>query len=238
MPVIERFSRGVPVLTSSTTSLIEVANGLGILVDPEDVSSIKNGLKKLAELKEDTAAAQARQQWAARFTHKEAARQFSELIDSNLAKKFNICKSMGHYIFRILFLCLISMPALAQKSISVRTFGAQPNDNGDDQPAFQQLLKRMEEQPGNYIVSIPKGVYHLDRPLSTTGLQKNIVFKGEPGTRIVIRGHGGGLLIAASAQATLLRPLMRNQTQAAIRMPGNLRVEAGDLVHIQSNSPF
>jgi hypothetical protein len=130
------------------------------------------------------------------------------------------------------------MPALAQKSISVRTFGAQPNDNRDDQPAFQQLIKRMEEQPGNYIVSIPKGVYHLDRPLSTKGLQKNIVFKGEPGTRIVIRGHGGGLLIAASAQATLLRPLMRNQTQAAIRVPGNFRVEAGDLIHIQSNTPF
>jgi glycosyltransferase involved in cell wall biosynthesis len=87
MPVIESFSRGVPVLTSSTTSLIEVANGLGILVDPEDVSSIKNGLKKLSELKEDKAAMQTRQQWAARFTHKEAARQFSELIDSNLAKK-------------------------------------------------------------------------------------------------------------------------------------------------------
>ncbi|MBB3457288.1 glycosyltransferase involved in cell wall biosynthesis [Rhizobium sp. BK313] len=47
-PIIEANSWGVPVLTSNTSSMPEVAGDAGILVDPENVQSIKDGLQRLA----------------------------------------------------------------------------------------------------------------------------------------------------------------------------------------------
>lgn len=46
MPVIEALASGVPVLTSNTTSLPEVAGDAAILVDPFDVDAIHAGLAK------------------------------------------------------------------------------------------------------------------------------------------------------------------------------------------------
>ncbi|HTO18655.1 MAG TPA: glycosyltransferase family 1 protein [Pseudomonas sp.] len=55
MPVVEALASGVPVITSSTTSLIEVAGRAAELVDPLDVESIANGMKRIlsGEIKVD-----------------------------------------------------------------------------------------------------------------------------------------------------------------------------------------
>lgn len=45
MPVIEALASGVPVVTSNTTSLPEVAGDAAILVDPSSVTSIHGGLR-------------------------------------------------------------------------------------------------------------------------------------------------------------------------------------------------
>jgi glycosyltransferase involved in cell wall biosynthesis len=49
MPVIEAFSCGVPVLTSASNSLQEVAGDCAELVDPLDTESIANGLIRIFE---------------------------------------------------------------------------------------------------------------------------------------------------------------------------------------------
>lgn len=48
-PVLEGFSAGVPVLTSSAASLPEVAGDAALLVDPNDVDAIREGLGRLFE---------------------------------------------------------------------------------------------------------------------------------------------------------------------------------------------
>ncbi len=47
IPVIEAQACGVPVVVSSTSSLPEIVGGSGILIDPESVDSIANGIKKI-----------------------------------------------------------------------------------------------------------------------------------------------------------------------------------------------
>lgn len=49
MPVLDAFARGVPVLTSDRGSLREVAGDAALIVDPEDVQSIRDGLHRLLE---------------------------------------------------------------------------------------------------------------------------------------------------------------------------------------------
>jgi alpha-1,3-rhamnosyl/mannosyltransferase len=48
LPVIEAMACGVPVLTSSTSALQEIAGGYAYLVDPMDVDAIAEGITKLA----------------------------------------------------------------------------------------------------------------------------------------------------------------------------------------------
>ncbi len=47
IPILEGFNCGVPVVTSNTGSMPEVAGGAAILVDPTDVSSISEGVSQL-----------------------------------------------------------------------------------------------------------------------------------------------------------------------------------------------
>ncbi|MBB3397903.1 glycosyltransferase family 1 protein [Rhizobium sp. BK060] len=47
-PLIEANARGIPTLTSNTSSMPEVAGNAGVLVDPDDVRSIRDGLQSLA----------------------------------------------------------------------------------------------------------------------------------------------------------------------------------------------
>ncbi len=48
LPVVEAMASGVPVLTSSTSALQEIAGGYALLVDPMDVDSIARGIIVLA----------------------------------------------------------------------------------------------------------------------------------------------------------------------------------------------
>ncbi|MFH1601912.1 MAG: glycosyltransferase family 1 protein, partial [Candidatus Shapirobacteria bacterium] len=52
MPVIESMACGVPVLVSNQGSLPEVVNNAGIVVNPYEVQSIANGIKKTIKEKE------------------------------------------------------------------------------------------------------------------------------------------------------------------------------------------
>lgn len=47
LPILEAFYHGTPVLTSSVSSMVEVAGNAAELVDPESVSSIRGGLERL-----------------------------------------------------------------------------------------------------------------------------------------------------------------------------------------------
>jgi glycosyltransferase involved in cell wall biosynthesis len=47
MPVLDAMARGVPVLTSNVSAMPEVAGDAGLLVDPHDVTSIAEGLRRL-----------------------------------------------------------------------------------------------------------------------------------------------------------------------------------------------
>ncbi len=49
IPILEAFYAGVPVITSSTSSMPEVCGEGGIVVDPYSTSEIAGGMKKLAE---------------------------------------------------------------------------------------------------------------------------------------------------------------------------------------------
>ena len=47
LPVIEAMACGTPVITSNTTSLPEVSGGAALLIDPNSVKDIKNGIERL-----------------------------------------------------------------------------------------------------------------------------------------------------------------------------------------------
>ena len=47
MPVLDAMARGVPVLTSNVSAMPEVAGGAALLIDPADVTSIAEGLRRL-----------------------------------------------------------------------------------------------------------------------------------------------------------------------------------------------
>ncbi len=78
LPVIEAFSQGIPVLTSSVSSLPEISGGLAILVEPHDVMSIKAGMKKLL-VQESINLKLVK--WSSNFTYELCAQEYSNLID-------------------------------------------------------------------------------------------------------------------------------------------------------------
>jgi len=49
MPVLDAMANGVPVLTSNTSALPEVSGDAALLIDPLDVASIADGLRRLTE---------------------------------------------------------------------------------------------------------------------------------------------------------------------------------------------
>jgi glycosyltransferase involved in cell wall biosynthesis len=49
IPILEAFAHGVPVITSSTSSMPEVAGGAALLVDPNSTESISNAISQLVE---------------------------------------------------------------------------------------------------------------------------------------------------------------------------------------------
>lgn len=92
LPLVEAMSYGTPVLTSSISSLPEVAGDAGILVNPLDEQAIQGALLILLQQESLrlTLSAKAREQ-AEKFTWKNAARQamavFSEALAERTAKQ-------------------------------------------------------------------------------------------------------------------------------------------------------
>lgn len=87
LPVIEAMASGTPVLTSNTTSLIEVAGDSAVTVDPLDVSAIGDGI--LAVLNNPALADEFRVKGLARasqFSWKRCARETLEVYRSVLEK--------------------------------------------------------------------------------------------------------------------------------------------------------
>lgn len=87
-PIIEANAMGIPVLTSNTSSMPEVAAKAGILVDPNDVLSIRNGLENLAtdEVLHARLSGNARPN-AARFRWAESARQLERVFEKAIIKR-------------------------------------------------------------------------------------------------------------------------------------------------------
>ncbi|MGZ8636714.1 MAG: glycosyltransferase family 4 protein [Actinomycetota bacterium] len=80
-PVLEAFAAGVPVLTSTASSLPEVAGDAALLVDPHDPSSIAGGLERLLGdegLRDGLRRAGAER--ARSFTWEETARRTAEVL--------------------------------------------------------------------------------------------------------------------------------------------------------------
>lgn len=88
LPIIEANAAGIPVLTSSTSSMPEVAGGTAHLVDPFDISSIAGGLMQLASNDEEHArlAACARAN-AARFSWAESAANMENVFTEAVAAR-------------------------------------------------------------------------------------------------------------------------------------------------------
>ncbi len=57
LPILEAMAAGVPVVTSRASSMIEVAGGAAILVDPLDVASIADGILEALQRRDELAAA-------------------------------------------------------------------------------------------------------------------------------------------------------------------------------------
>lgn len=79
LPVIEAYSQGVPVLTSNVSSLPEISDKFAILINPENIESIKTGLGKFinfSSFKKDEAI-----EYAKKFHYTIAAKKYSKIID-------------------------------------------------------------------------------------------------------------------------------------------------------------
>ena len=87
MPVVEAFARGLPVLTSRFSATAEIGSDLAEYCDPQSVSSIRDGLIRLASPKQlEPERVAARKAYARQFTAGSAARAYSTLIDEVLSR--------------------------------------------------------------------------------------------------------------------------------------------------------
>jgi glycosyltransferase involved in cell wall biosynthesis len=87
-PIIEANAMGLPVLTSNTSSMPEVAGEAGILVNPSDVQSIHDGLESLAMdgALHTRLAANARAN-SQRFNWSESALQLEHIFEKAIVKR-------------------------------------------------------------------------------------------------------------------------------------------------------
>jgi glycosyltransferase involved in cell wall biosynthesis len=85
LPIIEAMSRGIPVLTSNTSSMPEVAGDAAVYVDPYSVESIAIGLDRIlssSTLRDDLSKQGLRN--AARFSWDKAAKQTFKVFKSTI----------------------------------------------------------------------------------------------------------------------------------------------------------
>jgi len=83
LPVLEAMSFGAPVVTSNTSSLPEVAGDAAVLVDPEDIHEISQGIWKILDKPEFAGELREKgENRAARFSWSNTAQKVSEVLES------------------------------------------------------------------------------------------------------------------------------------------------------------
>jgi hypothetical protein len=122
--------------------------------------------------------------------------------------------------------------------LNIKDFGAIPNDDQDDRPAFVRVLSKIKDAPGDYRILVPKGNYLIRSRIGVVGLKGNISFEGENGTVIKIQDEWFMNLKAASIGASLQRPVNRNDSILNLSLNPSVRISPGDLIHVQSSSIF
>ncbi|HYH27960.1 MAG TPA: glycosyltransferase family 1 protein [Actinomycetota bacterium] len=85
LPVLEAMARGIPVLTSNTSSLPEVAGDAAVLVDPSSVRAIADGLRSiLSDATERSRLSEAGRARAGAFSWERTARLTVEAYEGSL----------------------------------------------------------------------------------------------------------------------------------------------------------
>ncbi len=82
LPIVEGMASGIPVLTSTTTSMPEVAGNAAVLVDPYDVDALSSGITRLvndADLRGRLIEAGLRQ--AKQFSWEKTAQTVQDVLD-------------------------------------------------------------------------------------------------------------------------------------------------------------
>jgi glycosyltransferase involved in cell wall biosynthesis len=87
LPVIESYSQGLPVLYSEVTALPEIANGLGIGVNPYDIDSICDGLIKMTQVSSDSITIAKRKKWAANFNYETSIEKLIKIMNELMDTK-------------------------------------------------------------------------------------------------------------------------------------------------------
>ncbi len=81
MPIIEAMALGKPVLISNRAALPEVAGGLAVVCNPEDLYDLCDGMSEMLRNEQNSRnVIAARKEWAANFTHAAAAQKYSQVI--------------------------------------------------------------------------------------------------------------------------------------------------------------
>lgn len=122
--------------------------------------------------------------------------------------------------------------------LNIKDFGAIPDDDQDDKPAFDKVLTKIKNEPGDYRILIPGGKYLIKSKIGAVGLKGNISFEGENGTEIKIQDEWFMNLQAAFTGASLQGAVNRNDSIVNLTLNPSIRMSPGDLIHIQSSSIF
>jgi len=91
LPVLEAMSLGIPVVTSNTSSLPEIVGDTAILVNPESVSSIKNGIEEvLMDYKLRQKLSKATLERSKLFSWNKASKETLSLFEQALSHRLNL----------------------------------------------------------------------------------------------------------------------------------------------------
>lgn len=145
------------------------------------------------------------------------------------------------FTFGVLLFLIFGCPTAyaADVILNIRDFGARPNDGMDDAKAFIRVLNIIEKRPGNYKVIVPEGVYDVFSRIVSTKLTKSINFVGQG--KVIINTYspsGFALFSSIKESVKLNKSALRNDVSVVISSPKNINIKPGDIIHIESDTPF
>ncbi|WP_127128450.1 glycosyl hydrolase family 28-related protein [Pseudoflavitalea rhizosphaerae] len=137
------------------------------------------------------------------------------------------------------FIMAFSAGTVAQTTLSLRSFGAVPNDGKDDAKAFQKALNEAVGKGGAVVIRIPGGTYNINSRVILNNFTGNITLAGDPGTKIISSSTGGFAQIQAlSQEIRMTRPVTRNNSTFTYQQEKGWQIAPGDLISVSSNTPF